>query len=67
MNNLDLGPWFPAEVRIADRLADIMLAADDVQEIIDEAPIRTDILESTDDLMQRIWDETNDLMKRLSD
>lgn len=59
--------WLPPGVRLVDRLADIMLAVDDVRDLIDEAPLSTDLLRSADDLMQRIWGDTNDLMKKMTD
>ena len=53
--------------RIIDRLADIMIAAEDVRELAEVARVAEPDFHSIDRLMQHFYDETNDLMHRFAD
>jgi hypothetical protein len=53
--------------RLIDRLADIMIAAEDVRELAEIARVEEPDFLSIDRLMQHFYDETNDLMHRFAD
>lgn len=53
--------------RLIDRLADIMLAAEDVRELAEIARVQEPDFLSIDRLMQHLYDETNHLMHRFAD
>lgn len=53
--------------RMIDRLADIMLAAEEVRELAERAHVEEPDFLSIDQLMQHFYDETNLLMHRFAD
>jgi hypothetical protein len=53
--------------RIIDRLAEIMLAAEEVRELAEVARIAEPDFPTIDQLMQHLYDETNRLMQRFAD
>jgi hypothetical protein len=53
--------------RMIDRLAEIMLAAEEVRELAELAHVEEPDFASIDRLMQHLYDETNRLMHRFAD
>jgi hypothetical protein len=53
--------------RMIDRLADIMLAAEEVRELAEIARVDEPDFPTIDRLMQLVYDETNRLMQRFAD
>lgn len=67
--DVDAAMLDPASVRerIIDRLADIMLAAEDVRELAEIARVEEPDFPSIDRVMQQVYVATNDLMHRFAD
>lgn len=59
----------PAAIRgrLIDRLADIMLAAEEVRELAEIVHVEEPDFRAIDRLMQHLYDETNHLMHRFAD
>lgn len=58
----------PMSERVLDRLADILLATDEILDIVRvEERLPDPITASVEDSMQRVYDQVNELMKRLAD
>ena len=53
--------------RMLDRLADIMLAAEEVRELAEVAHVEEPDFPTIDRIMQQLYDETNRLMHRFAD
>jgi len=53
--------------RMIDRLAEIMLAAEEVRELAEIARVEEPDFPTIDRLMQHLFDETNRLMHRFAD
>ena len=53
--------------RLIDRLADIMLAAEEVRELAEVVHVQEPDFQAIDRLMQHFYDETNHLMHRFAD
>ena len=53
--------------RMIDRLAEIMLAAEEVRELAEIARVEEPDFPTIDRIMQQLYDETNRLMHRFAD
>jgi hypothetical protein len=64
----DVATWanLPAQERVVDRLGDLLLAADDLLDMLSDSAT-TENLRDITPTVQQVYDQVNGLMKRLAD
>lgn len=56
---------YPAAERIADHLTDVLFAADETLALLDDE--RANSLRWIEPSLRRIWDDVNDIMRKITD